>query len=68
MKKNMGMIDRAIRVSIALIVGGLYFDGRLNGTWAIVSLIASGIFVLTSFLSFCPLYVPLKFNTRRKGL
>jgi hypothetical protein len=68
MKKNVGMIDKAIRVSTALIVGGLYFDGRLSGTWATILLIVSGIFVLTSFISFCPLYAVLKFNTRRKGL
>jgi hypothetical protein len=66
MKKNVGMIDKAIRVSTALIVGGLYFDGRLSGTWATTLLIVSGIFVLTSFISFCPLYVPFGLSTKKK--
>lgn len=68
MKKNVGLIDKAIRISTALIIGGLYFDGNLNDTWAVVLLIISAIFILTSFIGVCPLYIPLKFSTRRKGL
>ena len=68
MKKNVGIIDKAIRISTAFIVGGLYFEGTLYGTWAKILIAISVVFVITSFMSFCPLYTVLKFNTRRKGL
>jgi hypothetical protein len=63
MKKNMGTADRIIRVIIAAIVGVLYFTGTVTGTLGIVLLILAGIFVLTSVISFCPLYAPFGINT-----
>ncbi len=56
MKKNMGTADRIIRIIIAAIIVTLYFTEMITGTLAIVLLVLSGIFVLTSFISFCPLY------------
>ena len=58
MKKNMGSADRIIRLLIAVIVAVLYFTGTVSGTLGIVLLVLAGIFVLTSFISFCPLYAP----------
>lgn len=58
MKKNMGSADRIIRIIIAAIVGVLYFTGTVSGTIGLVLLILAGIFILTSFVSFCPLYTP----------
>jgi hypothetical protein len=66
MKKNMGTIDRAIRVIIALVVLGLFFGKVVTGTLAIVLLVLSAVFVLTSLISFCPLYLPLGINTCAK--
>jgi hypothetical protein len=66
MKKNMGTIDRAIRVIIALVVLGLFFGKVISGTLAIVLLALSAIFVLTSLISFCPLYLPFGINTCTK--
>jgi hypothetical protein len=56
MKKNMGNADRIIRVIIAAIIGILYFTNIISGTLAIVLLILSVVFILTSIISFCPLY------------
>lgn len=56
MKKNMGIADRIIRVIIAIIVVVLYFSNVITGTLGIILLILSGVFVLTSLISFCPLY------------
>lgn len=56
MKKNMGNTDRVIRILIAAIITALYFTNVLTGMLAIVLLTLSGIFVLTSFVSFCPIY------------
>jgi hypothetical protein len=66
MKKNMGTIDKVIRVLIAVIIGVLYFAGIISGTLAIILLILAGIFILTSIVSFCPLYLPFGINTDKK--
>ena len=63
MKKNMGTADRVIRVLIAAIIGVLYYTGVFTGTIGIILLVLSGIFVLTSIISFCPLYAPFGINT-----
>lgn len=56
MKKNMGSADRIIRLIIAAIVAILYFTGTITGTLGIVLMVLAGVFVLTSLISFCPLY------------
>lgn len=58
MKKNMGSADRIIRVVIAVIIAALYFTGTISGALGIVLMAFAAIFVLTSFISFCPLYAP----------
>ncbi|MEI7596177.1 MAG: DUF2892 domain-containing protein [Bacteroidota bacterium] len=66
MKANMGLIDKIARVSVAAIVIALYFLNQISGLAAIVLLIFSGVFILTSIIGFCPLYLPLKINTKAK--
>lgn len=63
MKKNMGNLDRIVRVAVALIVAVLYFSQIITGTLATVLLVLGGIFVATSFVSFCPLYTLVGFST-----
>ena len=63
MKKNMGSTDRVIRFILAAIIGALYFTGTISGTVGIVLLVLAGVFVLTSFISFCPLYAPFGLKT-----
>lgn len=63
MKKNMGSTDRIIRFLIAAVVAVLYFTGTISGTLGIVLLVLAAIFILTSFISYCPLYAPFGFNT-----
>jgi hypothetical protein len=67
MKKNMGTIDRAIRMIVAIVILGLYFANMISGTFAIVLLVIAGAFIATSFMSFCPLYLPLGINTNKEG-
>jgi len=59
----MGSADRIIRVIIAAIISVLYFTGTISGTLGIVLLVLAGVFVLTSFISFCPLYAPFGIST-----
>ncbi|HPF10918.1 MAG TPA: DUF2892 domain-containing protein [Flavobacteriaceae bacterium] len=63
MKKNMGTADKAVRILLAVVIAILYFTGYIPGTLGLVLLILAGIFVLTSLVSFCPLYAPLGINT-----
>lgn len=66
MKKNMGTTDKIIRIAVALLIAGLYFSGLISGTLAIILGAVALIFVLTSLVSFCPLYLPFGINTCRK--
>lgn len=66
MKKNMGTIDRVIRILVALVVLILYFTNVITGTLAVVLLILAAVFVVTSFIGFCPLYVLFGFNSDKK--
>jgi len=66
MKKNMGTIDRVVRTLLAIVVLVLYLTGKISGSVAIILGIFAVIFVLTSAISFCPLYVPFKISTKRK--
>ena len=66
MKKNLGSTDKVIRILIALIIGLLYYLGIISGTTALVLGIFAVIFVLTSLISFCPLYLPLGISTCKK--
>lgn len=59
----MGNVDRAVRVVLAIIIAALYFTGTISGTLGIILLAFAAIFVLTSFISFCPLYAPFGINT-----
>ena len=63
MKKNMGNIDRKVRLILAAIIVVLYLTGVVAGTLGIVLLILGGIFVITSLVSFCPLYAPFGIKT-----
>jgi hypothetical protein len=66
MTKNMGNVDRALRTILALVVLFLYLSDRISGVLAAVLGIFALVFVATSAIGFCPLYVPLKISTTRK--
>ena len=66
MKKNMGALDRIIRAILAVVVIVLYFTKQISGTAAIILGIIAVIFLLTSLIGFCPLYVPFKISTLKK--
>ena len=58
MKKNMGTIDRAIRVILAIVVAVLYFMNAITGTVAIILGVFAIIFIITSFIGFYQYYNP----------
>ncbi len=59
----MGTADRIIRVIIAAIIVVLYFTGAIQGTLGVILLVLAGVFVLTSLVAFCPLYLPFGLST-----
>jgi hypothetical protein len=66
MRPNMGSADKIIRIIIAAIITGLFIGNIISGTVGYLLLALAGIFVLTSFVSFCPLYLPFGITTRKK--
>ena len=66
MKRNMSNVDRIVRVVIAAVFAYLYFSGIVSGVLGIILLVLGGVFLLTSVVAFCPLYVPFKISTYRE--
>jgi hypothetical protein len=65
MHANMGTLDRAVRVAVALVIGALYFTGRISGTLAIVLMVLAVVFLLTSAAARCPAYMPFGLSTKK---
>lgn len=63
MKQNMGNTDRIIRILAAILIAVLYFTNTITGTLGYVLLGVGSIFLLTSLISFCPLYTLFGMNT-----
>ncbi len=63
MKKNVGIVDKIVRIVVAVLVAVLYFTNVITGVLGIVLLVFAGVFVITSFISFCPLYTLFGMST-----
>jgi hypothetical protein len=63
MKKNVGSVDRVVRIVLAALFAVLYFTKTVEGTAGMVLLVLGGIFLATSLISFCPLYAIFGINT-----
>jgi hypothetical protein len=66
MKKNMGLIDKVIRIIIVITLLVLYFTKTIDGSIGIIAIVVSVIFLATSLISFCPLYTIFGINTGKK--
>lgn len=66
MKANLGSTDKIVRILAAILIAVLYFTHVISGTVAIILLVVAGIFIVTSFINFCPLYWPFGISTRKK--
>ncbi len=64
MTPNMGNIDRIVRVVVALVVAVLIVTNVLSGVWAWIAGILAVVFLATSAIGFCPLYLPFRIKTR----
>jgi hypothetical protein len=68
MKKNMGSTDKIIRIAVAVVIAVLYFTHVISGTLALILGAFAIIFIITSFISVCPLYIPFGLSTRKKNM
>jgi hypothetical protein len=67
MKTNMGRWDRTLRLIAAAVLAVLLIAGLIKGTLAVIFAIVAAIFVITTFVGFCPAYVPFGISTKGKG-
>lgn len=65
MKKNMGVVDKVIRLVVVAIIVALYFAGQITGTAAIILGIVAVAFLMTSLIGWCPTYVPFGISTKK---
>ena len=63
----MGSTDKIIRIAIAAVIALLFFLDVISGTLGVVLLVFAGVFVLTSLISYCPLYPVFKMDTSKKN-
>ena len=66
MKPNIGNLDKGLRIGLAILIVVLYLTQMISGTLAVILLVFAAMFVVTSFISFCPLYFPFGISTRKK--
>ena len=65
MKKNMGAVDRIIRVIVAIILGGIFISGKVSGFLAALIAVFAVMLLFTSTVGWCPLYSPFGISTKR---
>lgn len=65
MNKNMNGTDRIVRIIVACVALGLFFTNTISGVFGIVALVVAGAFLLTGFISFCPIYSIFGITTRK---
>ena len=65
MKKNVGSIDKVIRIILAAVIGILAITQMISGIFAVLMLILAGVLILTTVISFCPIYYPMGISTAK---
>ena len=62
----MGKADKIVRVLIAVLFTVLFLNQVVTGVMGVILVILAGVFLLTSVVGTCPLYLPFKINTNHK--
>jgi hypothetical protein len=68
MKTNLGTVDRAIRTIVAIVIGLLLLTEQITGTVGAILGVFALVFLLTSAIGFCPLYLPFRISTKKEAL
>jgi hypothetical protein len=66
MKKNVGLLDKVVRIILVVLIAVLYFTHVIGASAAIILGAVGVILLVTSLVSFCPLYALLGISTERK--
>lgn len=66
MKKNMGTVDKILRILTAIVFVVLYLTHTIDGVLGIILIIIAFIFLITSLIGNCPLYIPFGISTIKK--
>lgn len=66
MKCNVGKKDRIVRFIVAVFFAVLVFSGVVRGITAIVLGVLGLVLFVTGLARRCPLYIPLKIDTREE--
>jgi glucose uptake protein GlcU len=67
MKRNMGIVDRVIRIVLAAVVAVLFFANQLSMAAAVILGILAVIFLVTGLVGTCPLYLLFGISTKKKS-
>lgn len=67
MKRNLGTIDRWVRVALAALGGWLAVAIGLVSVGGVIVLVVAGILVATALVGYCPLYALFGLSTNRSG-
>jgi len=67
MMKNVGSADKAIRVSLGIIIAILVLAGVIAGTAAVVLGIVAAVMLITGLTGVCPAYSIFKIRTNKKA-
>lgn len=65
MKGNMGLVDRILRIIIAVVLGVLYFAKIITSTLGVILLVIALIFLLTGIFGYCLLYSIIGVSTKK---
>lgn len=67
LNKNVGSTDKIVRYILAALFVILILTNTVSGTLAIILGVLAAIFVVTSLISFCPIWAALKFSTNKSA-
>ena len=67
MKNNIGTLDKTLRILFSVVFGVLFLGGFVSGFGAIIGFAVVGQLLLTSMVSYCPVYNFLGINTIRRS-
>jgi hypothetical protein len=67
MKANIGLLDRLVRIGLVALVAVLFLTGQLSAVAAIVLGALAVLFLVTSAVGVCPLYLPFGISTRKRA-
>jgi hypothetical protein len=67
MTANLGTGDKAVRLTTAIILAVLYFNGSLSRVWGAIALVVGAALLVTALMSYSPLYAVFGLSSHPQG-